>query len=79
MDKLEAKGWIARSTALDDGRVQLLSLTRQGTRSLPELAAIAAENDRVCFAGLDFEEQAILRRLLGKLVGFHQIQDVPIE
>src|ERR1700744_382570 len=38
VDKLDAKGWIARSTNAQDGRVQLLSLTRQGTRILPELA-----------------------------------------
>lgn len=79
MDKLEAKGWIARATKPQDSRVQLLRLTPQGCRALPELAGIADQNDREFFEGLDSEEKVILRRLLGKLVEFHQIRDMPIE
>jgi len=79
IDKLEAKKWIARSSKLQDGRVQLLSLTRQGSRILPELAEIADQNDRTFFEGLHAGERATLRRLLGKLTGLHQIRDVPIE
>jgi len=59
--------------------VQLLSLTRQGSRILPELAEIADQNDRTFFEGLHAGERATLRRLLGKLTGLHQIRDVPIE
>ena len=59
--------------------MQLLSLTRRGSRILPELAEIADQNDREFFEGLDPEEEATLRRLLVKLVEFHQIRDVPIE
>ena len=79
IDKLEAKRWVAHSTKPEDGRVQLLSLTRQGSRILPELAEIADKNDREFFEGLDSDEKAILRRLLGKLVEFHHIRNVPIE
>jgi DNA-binding MarR family transcriptional regulator len=79
IDKLEAKKWVARSAKPDDGRAQLLSLTRQGSRILPQLAEIADQNDRRFFEGLDAEEQATLRRLLGKLAELHQIRDVPIE
>lgn len=78
IDKLEAKKWIARSTKPQDGRVQLLSLTRLGSRILPELAKIADENDRQFFEGLDPEDRAALRRLLGKLTELNQIRDVPI-
>lgn len=77
--KLEAKRWVTHSTDAKDGRVQLLSLTAQGRKVLPELAKIAEENDRECFAGLDLKERAALRRLLGKLVEFHQIRDVPVD
>ncbi len=71
IDKLEAKSWITRSTKPEDSRVQLLSLTRSGTRILPQLAKIADENDRESFAVLDPTESATLRRLLGKLADFH--------
>jgi DNA-binding MarR family transcriptional regulator len=79
IDKLEAKNWIARSTKPEDSRVQLLSLTRPGTRILPQLAKIADENDREFFAVLDPAESATLRRLLGKLAGFHKIRAVPTD
>ena len=79
IDKLEAKNWIARSTKPGDSRVQLLSLTRRGRRSLPQLAEIADQNDREFFDGLGAGERATLLRLLGKLAEFHQIRDVPIE
>jgi DNA-binding MarR family transcriptional regulator len=79
IDKLEAKNWIARSTKPGDSRVQLLSLTRRGSRVLPQLAEIADHNDGEFFDGLAADERATLRRLLGKLAEFHQIRDVPIK
>ncbi|HUE20164.1 MAG TPA: MarR family transcriptional regulator [Bryobacteraceae bacterium] len=79
IDKLEAKNWTARSTKPEDSRVQLLSLTRSGSRILPQLAEIADQNDREFFDGLEAGERATLRRLLGKLAEFHQIRDVPME
>lgn len=79
VDKLEAKRWIARSTKPQDGRVQLLAPTRLGSRILPELAEIADQNDREFFNGLDPDERAALRLLLGKLTELHQIRDVPVE
>ena len=79
IDKLEAKRWIVHATKPQDGRVKLLSLTRLGSRILPELAEIADQNDRQFFEGLDPEERATLRRLLGKLTELHQIRHVPIE
>ena len=79
IDKLETKNWVARSAKPGDGRVQLLSLTRRGSRILPELAEIADQNDREFFDCLEAGERATLRRLLGKLAEFHRIRNVPIE
>lgn len=79
IDKLEAKNWITRSAKPEDNRVQLLSLTRQGRRILPQLAEIADQNDQQFFDCLDDDERGALRRLLGKLAEFHQIRNVPIE
>lgn len=79
VDKLEAKNWIVRSTKPQDSRVHLLSLTRSGTRMLPQLAKIADENDREYFAVLSPGEGATLRQLLGKLAEFHKIRAVPTD
>lgn len=79
VDKLEAKNWIVRSTKPEDSRVHPLSLTRSGTRILPQLAKIADENDREYFAVLAPAEGATLRQLLGKLAEFHKIRAVPTD
>jgi DNA-binding MarR family transcriptional regulator len=79
LDKLEGKEWITRRIMPDDHRVQLLSLTRQGQRALPQLADIADRNDERFFDCLDAKEQDTLRCLLRKLIEFHQIRDVPVE
>lgn len=79
LDKLEGKKWLARRTSPEDNRVQILSLTRQGKRVLPQLAEIADHNDERFFNYLDAKERETLRRLLQKLTEFHQIQEVPTE
>ena len=46
LDKLEDKKWLTRKTLEADNRGQLLYLTQQGRRILPELRKIADRNDR---------------------------------
>ena len=79
IDKLEAKKWIAGSTKPEDNRVRLLSLTRSGSRVLPELRQIADRNDQAFFGVLEDNERATLQRLLSKLSERHDIEAVPIE
>jgi DNA-binding MarR family transcriptional regulator len=79
IDKLEAKHWIALAAKPEDNRVQLLTLTRQGRRILPQLTEIADRNDQQFFDCLEAGERATLRRLLTKLAEFHQIRNVAIE
>ncbi|HEY0790758.1 MAG TPA: MarR family transcriptional regulator [Chthoniobacterales bacterium] len=79
LDKVEAKSWIKRTTQPQDNRVQLLSITDQGRRVLPTLAAIADHNDRHFFDCLDPAEQESLRCLLQKVADFHQIRNVPVD
>jgi len=79
IDKLEAKHWITGSTKPEDNRVRLFSLTRRGTRVLPELADIADRNDQAFFDVLEADERTTLRRLLAKLAERHHIGTVPIE
>jgi len=79
LDKLEAKKWIRSKILPEDNRVQLLTLTGQGRRVLPQLAEIADRNDEHFFDCLDADEKAMLRRVLRKLADFHQIRDVPVD
>ena len=78
-NKLEAKNWIARANKPGDSRVQLLSPTNAGSRILPQLAAIADQNDKACFDPLNSDERDTLRRLLRKLSESHQLREVPME
>jgi len=79
LDKLDSKRLISRSPSPLDSRVQLLSLTGQARRILPQLTSIADDNDRHFFAALGANEKAALRNLLRKLAGVHQITRIPVE
>ncbi len=79
VDKLEGKGWVRSRGLPSDGRVQVLSLTRVGERSVPRLAKIADENDAAFFGCLDARERDALRRLLVKLAECNGIREVPVE
>lgn len=79
IDKLEAKNWITGSTKAEDNRVRLFSLTRKGSRVLPELRQIADHNDQAFFSVLPVDEKATLQRLLAKLIERHEIESVPVE
>ena len=79
LEKLEAKKWTRRITGPVDNRVQLLSVTRQGHRTLPQLAKIADGKDEEAFACLDVGEKATLLKLLQKVADIRDIRGVPIE
>lgn len=79
LDKLDSKKLISRSMSSLDSRVQLLSLTEQARRMLPQLTSIADGNDGHFFAALNSDEKAALRNLLRKLAGIHQITGIPVE
>lgn len=79
IDKLEAKNWVHIDTNDGDSRYRLLSLTREGRRSLPALARIADQNDSAYFDCLSAREKVVLRELLIKLAQHNRIRDVPTE
>jgi DNA-binding MarR family transcriptional regulator len=79
LEKLQLKGWISRATSQEDNRVQLLAVTRQGKRVLPELTTIADGNDKLFFGALDATERATLRKLLKKLADAHQMRNIPVD
>lgn len=79
LDKLQQREWIGRTPDGQDSRIQLLSLTRQGRRELPELKHLADRNDADFFGVLSKSEQAMLAKLLRKVAAAHQIHKAPVD
>jgi DNA-binding MarR family transcriptional regulator len=78
-DRLVAKRLITREASLDDGRAQTLGLTRKGANFVPELAALADQNEAECFAHLSDRERRCLKRILKKTVARFGLTSVPID
>jgi DNA-binding MarR family transcriptional regulator len=67
-DRLVLKSLVAREASSTDRRAQSLRLTPNGARMMPELAALAEENEAECFAHLSREDRATLKRILKEAV-----------
>ena len=65
---LETKGFLARRIRDHDRRQETLSLTARGRDTYADLAKAAKAYDAALAARFTPEEEAILRRCLGKLV-----------
>lgn len=78
-DRLIDKGLLQREASETDGRAQTLRLTASAERLVPELAALADENDAECFAQLAGEERRALQAILEKAVGRRGISRVAID
>ena len=78
-DRLINKSLIIRKADGGDGRAQTLALTPRGSRLVPELAALADQNDAELFGGLTKAERQMLERLLKRLVEHGQMTAMPIE
>jgi DNA-binding MarR family transcriptional regulator len=63
-DRLIAKRLMTRQASPDDGRAQTIGLTARGTKFVPELAALADQNEAECFAHLSDDERGCLERIL---------------
>ena len=77
-DRLIAKALIVREASADDGRSQTLSLTAKGADFVPELAALADQNDAECFAHLSDAERRALERILKDAVRRFGLTSMPI-
>lgn len=78
-DRLLAKRLIEREDSPDDGRSHTLRLTAQGAALVPELAALADENDADCFAHLSDRDRRALLRILRKTVTRLGLTAMPID
>ncbi|MFT3966344.1 MAG: MarR family transcriptional regulator [Sphingobium sp.] len=78
-DRLIAKGLMRREGRQEDARTRMLSLTPRGTALLPDLAALADENEAHCFALLRPEERAVLAAVLDRLIEGHGLTGVGVD
>ena len=78
-DRLIAKSLIVRKADRDDGRAQTLALTPRAISLVPELAALADQNDLEFFGCLTKAERKELERLLKQLVEHGQMKAVPVQ
>ncbi len=76
-DRLIGKSLVARKADPEDGRAQTLTLTSRGRKLLPELAALADQNDADFFDHLTADERRALERMLKHTVERHRMTVVP--
>jgi DNA-binding MarR family transcriptional regulator len=79
VDRLVTKKLVTRRDRSDDRRFQSIALTAAGRQVIPELAALADQNDEAFFHPLTDEERAALIATMKKLVKAHGLQTLPTE
>jgi DNA-binding MarR family transcriptional regulator len=79
VDRLVSKKLIARRERSDDRRFQSIALTAAGRRLVPQLAALADQNDEEFLHTLTTGERAALMATMKKLVQAHGLQTLPTE
>lgn len=78
-DRLIDKELVIRRADPQDGRAQTLALTARGRALVPELAALADDNDTEFFRPLTTHERRVLRQLLERLVEQNELKVVPVD
>ncbi|MEJ0024158.1 MAG: MarR family transcriptional regulator [Alphaproteobacteria bacterium] len=76
-DRLIEKSLVLRRASPSDGRAQSLTLTAQGAKLAPELAALADQNDAEYFGSLSAADRRSLLRLLQHLVKDAEMKSIP--
>lgn len=79
VDRLVGKRLITRTGRTDDRRFQSIALTAAGRRLIPQLAALADQNDEEFFGPLSLRERAALLASMKKLVQAHGLETLPTE
>ncbi len=79
VDRLVGKQLITRTDRSDDRRFQSIALTATGRRLVPQLAALADQNDEEFFGPLSSKERAALLASMKKLVQAHGLETLPTE
>ncbi len=79
VNRLAEKGLATRNLAENSARVQVLSLTPQGTALVPRLAGLADQNEEHFFGHLGQPERVALMKVFRGLVAHHQLKQVPVD
>lgn len=79
VDRLMDKRLVTRKSNRKDRRFQSVALTVQGAALVPELAALADQNDHEFFGGLSEPERRALGRVMKKLVRLNNLKTIPTE
>ena len=79
VDRLVTKKLAARQNRSDDRRFQSIALTASGRRLIPQLAALADQNDEEFFQPLSSGERTVLIATMKKLVQANSLQTLPTE
>ncbi|MFO1369222.1 MAG: MarR family winged helix-turn-helix transcriptional regulator [Marinagarivorans sp.] len=79
ISRLEVRGLVKRQLAAERNREQLILLTAAGKKLVPQLAALADENDAHFFALLSADESIALSSALKKIAALHHLTAPPLE
>jgi DNA-binding MarR family transcriptional regulator len=79
LERLLQKGLITRTESKEDRRYQDIQLTTAGRKLVPQLAALADQNDKEFFSSISASERAQLMKLLKKLAEARGLRSYPIE
>ena len=77
VDRLLHKDLVTRAEADGDRRFQDVKLTAAGRAIVPELAALADQNDEEFFSHLSADEREVLVAILRKLVVANKLKKIP--
>jgi DNA-binding MarR family transcriptional regulator len=78
-DRLVGKRLITRAAAGGDGRAQTLALTARGSALVPDLAALADQNDEEFFDGLDPSVRKTIEAAMKEIVRRRHLKSVPTD
>ena len=78
-DRLVAKGLITRAADKNDRRFQELAITAAGRALVPELAALADQNDAEFFSHLTAADRAAIVRVMQDIVRRRGLRTLPVD
>lgn len=77
-DRLVAKSLITRTASKDDARYQALALTARGTALVPQLAALADNNEAEMFGHMKAAERKAIEKAMKEFVRIHGLRGIPV-